>query len=421
MLIYQQNNIIDSMILFEKYTLANGLIVLLHQDLNAPFVIFNTLYKVGSRNETPDNTGLAHLFEHLMFGGSKNAKDFDDEIFKASGDNNAFTSTDITNYYITVPAPNIATCAWLESDRMTSLSLNQKSIDTQRKVVCEEFNEGYINQPYGDTMHLLFDLCYTVHPYKYPVIGKNIEQIKEVKNEIVKQFYKNNYAPNNAIISVGGNMDIEKTKELIDTYFGDIPAVSIQKIDVIEPKQTAKRSLKKTANVPTKAIYKAWHCCNRASEQYYIMDLITDILGNGKSSRLYQQLVKKNQLFSEIDCYHNGTIDAGLLIIEGKINSNYSYEDAEKAIDEVIQSLVNQRLEDNELQRYKNKAEAQIEFNKLQLINRVIDLAYFEMLGDAQFINHENEKYAAVSADNIKDYATLMFDHANSNVLYYGN
>lgn len=408
------------MIIFRKHILNNGLTLLLHQDSASPFVVYNTLYKVGARNESADSTGLAHFFEHLMFGGSRHAPDYDAALYKASGDNNAFTSSDLTNYYITLPNNNLETCMWLESDRMANLNLTKKSIAVQRKVVIEEFKEGYINQPYGDAMHLLFDLCYEKHPYKYPVIGKELAHIEHVTKSILKDFYKKYYAPNNAIVTIGGNFDFDKTIALVEKYYNDIPPTELNAWWSEEPKHDAKKTCYHPANVPTKAIYKAWNCCARLDTNYYAMDLITDILGNGKSSRLYQNLVLEQHIFSEIDCYHNGSVDAGVLIIEAKLNPTIEFDIAEKAIDNVLKTLTQEGLQQNELQRYINKSEVQIELNKMQLLNRIIDLSFFEMLGDANAINLETQKYAHVNEQQIIHYANEIFVDTNASVVYYG-
>lgn len=409
------------MLEFEKYTLDNGLTVILHQDRSTPFAVCNLLYKVGSKNENPEHTGLAHLFEHLMFGGSLNAPDFDEALQQASGENNAFTNVDITNYYETVPASNIETCLWLESDRMLQLNLGDKSIDTQRKVVCEEFKEHYINPPYGDVWHRLMDLSYTTHPYKIPTIGKELSHIEQASTDTIRDFYKHHYAPNNAILCIGGDIDFTDIKHKIQKWFADIPAATISQTPIAaEPTQAQKRSVHHIADVPVRTIYKSWHVCDRLDPAYQAMDIITDILGYGNASRLYRELIKEKNVFSEIDCYHTGTIDAGLLIIEGKLHDGIQYEEAEKEIDATIQNFLEKGLYEKELQRCINKTETQFAFQHISLLNRCMDLAFYEMLGDASWVNDEKDKYIKLSEENIHQYAQKIFTDSNSNVLYYG-
>ena len=321
------------MINFERFTLNNGLKVLVHQDKSTPIVAFNLLYNVGARDESEDQTGFAHLFEHLMFGGSENIPNFDEPLQRVGGNNNAFTSNDITNYYITIPKNNIETAFWLESDRMLKLAFTDKSLEVQRSVVIEEFKQNYLNQPYGDVWLLLRPLAYQVHPYKWATIGKEISHIENATMDDVKSFFYQHYLPNNAILSVAGDVEVEEIKSLCKKWFEDIPSGNVAKRNLPkEPKQTEPRRLKVERDVPANTIYKAYKMCNKKGADYYITDLLSDILSQGKSSRLYISLVKEQKLFSEISAYILGCFDDGLLVIDVNLRDGVSFEDAENSI-----------------------------------------------------------------------------------------
>ncbi|NSW44417.1 MAG: insulinase family protein [Bacteroidales bacterium] len=408
-----------SKIIFERLLLTNGLTVLLHQDKNTPLAVVNILYKVGSRNENPQRTGFAHLFEHLMFSGSQNAPEYDSIVEQASGENNAFTNTDFTNYYINLPATNIETALWLEADRMFLLNINEKSLSTQRKVVVEEFKQRYLNKPYGDTSLLLRPLIYTQHPYQWPTIGKDPSHIEQATLDEVKKFYQKWYAPNNAILSIAGNFDVDNVKKMVVKWFEDIPKQYIQPLSL--PKEPFKKSrtfLQVKRDVPASAIYIAFLMTNRQDPHYYAFDMISDILGNGKSSRLYQELVVKENIFQDITCYISGSLDQGFIIIEGKIHDHYTLEQAEAAIWKVIKKTRNS-INQYELSKVKNKYETNYYSSLVNLMSRAENLAFYEFIGDAELINHEMEKYSNVSLEaifNIFD-SEMIID--KSIVLYY--
>jgi predicted Zn-dependent peptidase len=408
------------MILFEKFVLPNGLKVLVHEDKSTPMAVVNVLYDVGARDENPNKTGFAHLFEHLMFGGSVNIPVYDEPLQVAGGENNAFTTNDLTNYYCQLPAENIETAFWLESDRMLSLAFGKKSLDTQRKVVCEEFKEHYINKPYGDVWHKMRELAYTTHPYRWMTIGAALSHIENATLEDVKAFFFKHYTPCNAILVVAGNITVDKVKEFTEKWFAPIPPGEKYNRNLPqEPKQTAPRSLEVKANVPLDALYKCWHIYTRTDKRYYAVDLITEILGGGASSRLYQSLVKEKKLFSNIECYHMGSTDTGLLTIDGKLVKGINIKDAEAAIDEEIKKLQALGITDKELEKVKNKTESMMAFEDMSVLNRATSLAMYELLGDADLINKELQMYQAVTAAEIATECQLIFNDNNCNSLYY--
>jgi len=408
------------MIQFERFVLANGLKVIVHQDGSTPMAVVNIMYDVGARDEDPQRTGFAHLFEHLMFGGSINIPAYDSPLQMAGGENNAYTSNDITNYYIQLPAENLETAFWLESDRMLSLAFGEKSLDVQRKVVCEEFKEHYLTKPYGDVWHKMRELAYKVHPYRWMTIGKELSHIENAKLEDVKEFFFKHYRPTNAILVVAGNVTVEKVKALAEKWFADIPAGEkyIRNLPQ-EPVQTEPRKLEVKADVPLDAFYKCWHIYPRTDKRYYIADLITEILSGGGSSRLFQALVKEKKLFSAIECYHSGSLDAGTLVIEGKLVKGIKMEDAEKAVEEELEKMRTEKVTTTELQKVKNKVESLIAFEDMSLTNRANSLAFYELLGDAGQMNHELEKYTVVTAEDILNESRIIFRPENSNTLYY--
>lgn len=408
------------MIEFNRFVLENGLRVLVHEDRATPMAVVNVMYDVGARDENPAKTGFAHLFEHLMFGGSKHIPDYDEPLQRAGGENNAYTTDDLTNYYCQLPAENIETAFWLESDRMLSLAFSKKSLEVQRKVVCEEFKEHYINKPYGDMWHKMRALAYQVHPYQWLTIGKELSHIEQVQLEEVKAFFFKHYRPVNAIVVVAGNVQTAEIQRLAEKWFGDIPMGEkyIRQLPA-EPVQTAARSLEVKADVPLDALMKTWHMPGRLQQGYYVADLITEILGGGSSSRLYQSLVKEQQLFSDIQCYQLGTIDPGLLTIQGKLVKGVAMEKAEAAVNAVIQQLVAEPVTEVELMKIKNRTESVIVFEDMALMNRANSLAYYELLGDAALINEELNRFHAVTIQDIQQGAATIFTANNVNTLYY--
>jgi len=408
------------MINFDKFKLDNGLTVIVHQDDTTPIVAFNLLYNVGARDEDEKQTGFAHLFEHLMFGGSINIPDFDTPLQRVGGDNNAFTSNDITNYYITLPKANLETAFWLDSDRMLSLAFTDKSLEVQRSVVIEEFKQNYLNQPYGDVWLLLRPLAYHNHPYKWATIGKEIAHIEDATMEDVKSFFKTHYLPNNAILSIAGDVETQEIKALAEKWFGDIPSRNIKNRDLpIEPEQNEERRLKVTRDVPANAIYKAYKMCSKNHPDYYTTDLLSDILSLGDSSRLYKSLVKDQQLFSEINAYIMGSFDNGLFIISGKLSDNIDFDTAENAIEIELERIKTILVNDNELTKVKNKIESTQEFSETSVLNKAMNLGISELLGDANDVNLEAGKYLKVTVEDINRIANQVLTKTNCSTLIY--
>jgi predicted Zn-dependent peptidase len=408
------------MIQFEKFTLDNGLRVIVHQDLSTPMAVMNIMYDVGARDEDPEKTGFAHLFEHLMFGGSINIPSYDEPLQMAGGENNAYTTNDLTNYYIQLPAENLETAFWLESDRMLSLAFGEKSLETQRKVVCEEFRENYLTKPYGDAWHRMRELAYKKHPYRWMTIGKELSHIENAELKDVKNFFFKHYRPVNAVMVVAGNITVEKVKALAEKWFSDIPSGEkySRKLPQ-EPEQAEERRLEIKSNVPLDALYKCWHMPDRLDRKYYVTDLLTDILSGGGSSRLYQSLVKEKQLFSNIECYHFGSTDAGLLAIEGKLVKGIKMDVAEKAVEEELDKMKTNPVSGSELQKVKNKTESMIAFEDMSVMSRANSLAYYEILGNAAWMNDELEKYGAVTTEDILQESRNIFRSSNCNTIHY--
>ncbi|QEC70222.1 insulinase family protein [Panacibacter ginsenosidivorans] len=408
------------MINYNRFVLDNGLRVLVHEDDSTPMAVVNIMYDVGARDEDPEKTGFAHLFEHLMFGGSIHIKDYDEPLQRAGGENNAYTTNDLTNYYCQLPAQNIETAFWLESDRMLSLAFGKKSLEVQRKVVIEEFKEHYINQPYGNAWHKLRDLAYTTHPYRWMTIGKELSHIEHAQLDDVKNFFFKHYRPVNAILVVAGNIKTEEVKRLAEKWFGDIPMGEKYNRQLpIEPLQTAARKLELTGDVPLDAFYKTWHMPSRLETGYYVAELITEILGGGASSRLYQSLIKEKKLFSNIECYQFGSTDAGLLAIEGKLIKGVKPDAAEEAVEEELSKIKESAVGETELEKVKNKTESIITFEDMSVMSRANSLAYYELLGNAELMNEEMGKYAAITADEVVEYSNKIFDKNNGSTLYY--
>ncbi len=408
------------MIEFKKFTLPNGLRVLFHEDNSTPIATINTVYNVGAKDEEESRTGFAHLFEHLMFGGSVNIPEFDASLQNVGGQNNAFTSNDITNYYITLPKQNIETGLWLESDRMLSLAFTPESLEVQRSVVIEEFKQRYLNQPYGDVWLLMRPLVYNSHPYKWETIGKEISHIEEATMEDVKAFFFKFYNPQNAILSIAGDLKFEEVKSLVEKWYSDIPeGIKYERNLPKEPKQTEARFLEVKRNVPQNAIYKAWHICDRMHPDYYAIDLLSDILSRGNSSRLYQELVKEKGLFTEIGAYQMGSMEPGLFIVSGKVKEGVEMETANQAILDCLESVKKELTTKDELTKVINKLESTDTFNHMSGLNKAMRIGYWELLGDANLCNQEMEDYRKVTAEDIRRVAQENLIDTNCSTLYY--
>ena len=408
------------MINFERFVLDNGLKVIVHQDKSTPIVAFNLLYDVGARDEDPSRTGFAHLFEHLMFGGSINIADYDKVVEKSGGQNNAFTSNDITNYYITLPKDNLEQAFRLESDRMLNLAFTPKSLEVQRQVVIEEFKQNYLNQPYGDVHLLLRPLAYKQHPYQWATIGKDVAQIEGATMEEVKAFFYKHYVPNNAILVVAGDVTIEEVKRLSMKWFAPIESREVSKRNLPkEPRQEEARTLKVERDVPVDIIYKAFHMCARVHANYFATDLMSDVLSRGNSSRLYNSLVKEQKLFTDIDAFIGGDSDEGLFYFGGKLADGVSMEQAEAGIDAETEKLKTVLVSQDELTKVKNKVISAHLFSELNVLNKAMNLATSELIGDANLVNMQLDLYDAVKPQQIMEIAKDIFRQENSNTLYY--
>lgn len=410
------------MIKFERIKLSNGLNVIVHQDKTTPMVAINVCYNVGSRDEQPDKTGFAHLFEHLMFGGSKNIPVYDEPLQKAGGDNNAFTSNDLTNYYLTIPKSNIETGFWLESDRMLELAFSESSLDVQKNVVIEEFKQRYLNQPYGDVWSLLRQLAYKVHPYQWPTIGREISHIEQANIQQVKDFFFSHYAPNNAVLVVSGNVDPEKAFLLSEKWFSSVPNRNVAKRNLPkEPEQNEIRELSVERDVPNNMIYMAYHMSDHLSADYYATDLLSDVLSNGNSSRLYRNLVQEKKLFTELDAYLSGDYEPGLFIISGKPSDGISLQTARKAIEAELEIVKHEFVSDYELEKVKNKLEANIVYGEMNYLTKAMNLATNEILINAELINSQIDIYREVSPEKIQSVAQGIFRNENCSVLNYNS
>jgi zinc protease len=408
------------MISFEEFSLKNGLQVIVHEDPTVQIAVMNILYDVGSRDEREDKTGFAHLFEHLMFGGSKNIPNYDEPLQIVGGENNAFTNTDITNYYLTVPAANLETGFWLESDRMLSLSFDPQVLEVQRKVVIEEFKQRYLNQPYGDVWLKLRPLAYTNHPYKWATIGKEVSHIENATLDDVREFFFSHYVPSNAILVVAGNVTTAQVRELAEKWFGPIPSGTKRKRELpAEPIQKKKRSMYIEANVPAHAFYKAYHMPGRFHDDYYATDLLSDILSRGQSSRLYNKLVKEKEIFTSISSFVMGSIDPGLFVVSGRLREGIELKRAEEEVDAILKEIVNHGAMEDELIKVKNQAYSTLEFGEVEVMNRAMNLAFAKLSGNADLVNNEAKMIDAVTLKDIQRIAVEIFREENSSVLYY--
>ena len=408
------------MITINRHTLDNGLRIVHSEDKNTQMVALNVLYNVGARDEHPDHTGFAHLFEHLMFGGSVNIPDYDAYVQSAGGENNAWTNNDITNYYITLPRQNVEIGFWLESDRMLSLDFNEKSLEVQRHVVIEEFKQRNLNQPYGDVGHLVRSLVYKEHPYQWPTIGKEPGHIENATLDEVKGFFFRFYAPNNSILAVTGNISFEDTVALAEKWFGPIPRRDVKPRSLpVEPQQTEERRLTVERNVPVDALHLVFHKCDRLHPDYYVFDMLSDLLSAGRSSRLIQHLVVERQVFGSIDAYISGSIDAGMFYVVGKLAPGITLEEAEAAVWQELEAMKTEDIAEEELEKVKNRYESEQIFSNINYLNVATNLAFFELIGRAEDINNEVEKYRAVTAQRIKKVAQRTFVRENCSVLYY--
>jgi predicted Zn-dependent peptidase len=408
------------MVNFDRFVLDNGLRVIIHEDTTTPLVAVNLLYDVGARDEHPDQTGFAHLFEHLMFEGSVNIPDYDKALQMAGGENNAFTNNDITNYYLTLPAQNLETALWLESDRMLGLAFSEEKLGIQKNVVTEEFRQNYLNQPYGDIWLLLRPLIYKVHPYQWSTIGKSIEHVQNADLNMVVNFFNKFYKPANAILVISGNVKTFKALDLVKKWFGEIPSTQKLKRDLPkEPKQTQHRKLAVKRDVPFDEIYLAFHTSGRSDSNFYTTDIITDILAGGQSGRLREKLLKKKKIFTEINAWVSGSIDMGFLAVSGKLHKHYTMENAREAIWEELELLAKKPIDQQEFQKIKNKLEASQTYAEVGILSKAMNLAYYELLGNVELLNHQMEKYFSQTIEQVREESEKLFSLEKASELNY--
>ncbi|MBO5688183.1 MAG: insulinase family protein [Alistipes sp.] len=408
------------MITYDKIQLKNGLTVIANRDRSSRMAAVNLLYKVGARNESPARTGLAHLFEHLMFRGTLQVPDFDTPVQMACGENNAFTNNDYTDFYITLPTANIETALWLESDRMTGLNLSAEAIEIEKRVVVEEFRQRYLNQPYGDQNMLLRDMVYTAHPYRWATIGLTPEHIEEATAEEIRDFYQRFYHPSNAILSVSADIEAQEVFELAEKWFGDIedkphaiPSIAP------EPEQTAARRKEVERDVPATTITIAFQMGERLSRDFFLGDMTSDLLAGGDSARLYERLIKRKRLFASTNAYISGDLDRGMFVFTGQLLPTTSEADAEAAIWKEIADLKAGNISEYEIEKVKNKFEANTLFGELNVMNKAMNMGYYEMIGDLPLINREVEIYRSLSAADVADFSSRIFRPENSSTLIY--
>lgn len=412
--------------MIHRHTLANGLRIVHHEDTTTQMVAVNLLYNVGARNEDAEHTGYAHLLEHLMFEGSVNIPNYDIHVQLAGGENNAWTNNDLTNYYITIPKSNVETAFWLESDRMLGLALTEQSVKVQKEVVIEEFKQQHLNRPYGDVQHLIRALAYKVHPYRWPTIGITPQHIEQATRDSIMQFYHRYYTPGNAILSVVGNISFEEVVQMAEKWFGSIenkamPSSTSRYIHtpLMEPEQ--KRMRRKTVyrHVPSDMLVMAFHMSDRYQQEYHVCDLITDILSAGQSSRLIQRLINTRKLFTSLDAYIQGSLDAGLLYIMGRLSDGVTFEEAEQAVWHELDTLKRVAVPDEELNKVRNRSESERTFNNISYLNRAINLAQLELIGQDPTLEDELTRYCSVTAEDIKHTSRKIFTKKNCSVLYY--
>ena len=408
------------MISYQQHTLANGLRILVHEDPKSPMAAVNVLYDVGARDEDPNRTGFAHLFEHLMFGGSANVPEFDTVLQKAGGNNNAYTTNDLTNYYDVLPAANLETAFWLEADRMNLLDFSERSLYVQRKVVCEEFKEHYINQPYGDVWHKLRALVYTKHPYRWPTIGLELAHVEEASLDDVRNFFYRFYRPNNAILAVAGGVKTGEVLKLAEKWFGAIePGQPNYRALPVEPIQTAPRSLTVEADVPVDVLYRAWPMCDRRHKDYHATYLLSDLLSAGDSGRLHRRMVMQNEMFSDLEAYVTGSFDQGLFVVEGKFAEGVDRETAEAALEAELQNVCNTLVSPEEVEKARNQSEAYEAFGNVNVLGKAMKLAFYELLGNAALVNEEIEHYRKVTAEDIQRVAADVLNPDRVSTMHY--
>ena len=408
------------MIKYQKRVLKNGLTMLVNRDRASKLAAVNILYKVGARNEMADKTGFAHLFEHLMFRGTESVPEFDVPVVMASGENNAFTNNDYTDFYITLPKENLSTALWLESDRMRNLNISEEAYETEKHVVIEEFKQRYLNQPYGDESLLLRDMCYKVHPYRWSAIGISPDHIERATLDDVRAFYNLHYRPSRAILSISADLEEEYMLDMAEHYFADIEDMGGDITPVpAEPMQTEPRRMVVEREVPATNITIAFHMGDRLSRDFFLGDLASDLLAGGESSRLINRLVKERGLFSSVNAYILGSLDAGLFIIKGRLMPDTTEQEAERALWGELEELMAGNVSDYEMEKVKNKFEANMLMGEINVMNKAMNLGFYAMIGDLDLLNSEADIYRSIDRQELMSFARRCFVERNSSTLIY--
>ena len=400
--------------------LSNGLRIVHIPVEDSQMVYVNLLYGAGARNEKYDCTGIAHLLEHLMFEGTEAVPSFDEPLERAGGENNAYTNNDITNYYISLPKENAELAFWMESDRMCNIKFGKEKVNIQRQVVIEEFKQTTLNRPYGDVSMILRSMAYKKHPYRWSTIGRKFSHIADVPCSVLRSFYKRYYAPDNAVLSVVGNISFEQVLEWSNKWFGCIPAKGFVSPELPEePKQVRQRRKVVYRNVPENALYMGFHMGGRLSPDYYPCDVISDVLSNGYSGRLLLRLVKEKKLFSRIDAFISGSEDPGMFWIYSRVPDGVAVEDAEAAVWQELELLKHELVPDEELEKVRNRFESEFTFRNLGGENLSNNIALAEWRGSLDSHFREPEYYRAVTDTDVRNTARELFRKGNSVVLYY--
>ncbi len=409
------------MINYRERILSNGLRVVVGRDHSSKLAAVNILYCVGARNENPEQTGFAHLFEHLMFKGTEQFPSFDAIVQSASGENNAFTNSDYTDFYITLPKVSVKLALALEADRMRGLRLTDETLETEKRVVIEEYKQRYLNQPYGDLMMLVRDMCYKTHPYRWATIGLSPDHIASATMEQVRHFYNRFYRPSNAILSICADIDEEEMFEMCEEFFGGVEShdTPLEVSLPVEAQQSEARRVEVERDVPATYIVIAFHIGGRTSDDFFVADVVSDLLAGGDSGRLHQRLVKEQGLMSSVNAYLSGDIDPGLFFFTGQLLPDVEVERAEEAIWEQIELLKTEAASDYEMEKVKNKFEANTLFGEINVMNKAMNMGFYKMTGDLSLINREVDIYREITQPQIQELSSRLFTRERSNTLIY--
>ena len=407
------------MIEIVEHKLPNGLKVVFNRNRSSQLAVVNMAYTVGARNEQPGKTGLAHFLEHLMFTGTFDVPSFDELLQSAGGESNAWTNNDLTNFYDVLPVNNLEVAIALEADRMCGLRLDDKSFESQKSVVVEEFKQRCLNVPYGNQEHLLRDLAYKVHPYRWPTIGQTVDDVQGITKDDVKYYYNNYYVPSGAVLSIVADADADEVLSMVERQFGDIEKTGTDKRPYSpEPEQQESRRLVTRQNVPYRRIVRAYHMGDRLCADYAECDILSDVLSNGRSSRLYRNVLAKGDLVSAIDASITANHDAGILKIQASLLPGVDFDKVEAAIDSEIEQMLDDVTID-EIKKCINKYESNALFSNLTIEERASNMAQCCILGDVNMINTEIDKYQAVTCRSFVESAQKLLRTSNCSTLYY--